>query len=799
MDYTKIKDNTLLIIPNNIKEYILKELNKTNKLVNIKIMSLNELVKKYTFDYDNNTIIYLVEKYGIKVDIALTYIKNMYYVEDKIYKSDKLNNLNKLKKELISNNLLIYDDLFNNMLKQKHIVIYGYDYIDKYTSSIINKIKNITDVEIIEKQRKNNNLVVNQFDNIDEEIEFVATKIIELINNSVDIKKIKLANISSEYEHSLTNIFKFYNIPINLNKQVSIYETKIGNKFINYCKNSNFNDAVEKLKNETNINDEETCEIINKIIDICNSYDTNIINENTHKCLIHSLKNTKIRSKNLENAVEIIDLKDNVITDDLYIFLLGFNQGTIPNIYKDEDYISDNLKDEINIETTLEKNIKEKEIITNIIKSIKNLCITYKLKTPFETYYPSGLINELNIEVVKPSIDIKNGYSNTYNKIKLTSKLDKLVKFNKIDEDLGIFYNTYKDIDYLTYDNKFSKIDSYELNDYLNNKLLLSYSSIDKFYRCKFRYYINNILKLEKFEDTFPIFIGNMFHYILSICFNHDFNFDDEWDKYLGDKELTNKEKFFMKKLKNELLFIIDTIKEQEKLSNLKNKLYEEKIYINKDKNIKITFMGIVDKLMYEEVNGQTIVAIIDYKTGNPETNLNNTIYGIEMQLPVYLYLVKNSNKFSNVKVAGFYLQKILNNEVMVKPLEDLEKVKKNNLKLQGYSNSNEEILKEFDFSYKDSEMIKSMKMSSKGFYSYAKVINDEAIDKLIDIVDKKIDTAINEILDGNFEINPKRIGNKNIGCEFCKFKDLCFMNEKDIVNLKEYRDLEFLGSDTNA
>ena len=45
--------------------------------------------------------------------------------------------------------------------------------------------------------------------------------------------------------------------------------------------------------------------------------------------------------------------------------------------------------------------------------------------------------------------------------------------------------------------------------------------------------------------------------------------------------------------------------------------------------------------------------------------NIKSTIeYGIGMQLPVYLYLAKNSNKLSNVKVAGFYLQKVLNNEV---------------------------------------------------------------------------------------------------------------------------------------
>ena len=48
------------------------------------------------------------------------------------------------------------------------------------------------------------------------------------------------------------------------------------------------------------------------------------------------------------------------------------------------------------------------------------------------------------------------------------------------------------------------------------------------------------------------------------------------------------------------------------------------------------------------------------------------------------------------------------------------------------------------------------MKVSSKGFYPYSKVIDDDKIDKLINIVDNKIDSAIDDILDGNFEINCK-------------------------------------------
>ena len=77
-----------------------------------------------------------------------------------------------------------------------------------------------------------------------------------------------------------------------------------------------------------------------------------------------------------------------------------------------------------------------------------------------------------------------------------------------------------------------------------------------------------------------------------------------------------------------------------------------------------IALIRIKKKLLYKEENNKTYLVIIDYKTGFPHTNLNNTIYGIDMQLPVYLYLAKEG-LFKDAEVIGFYLQKILNNEIV--------------------------------------------------------------------------------------------------------------------------------------
>ena len=72
-------------------------------------------------------------------------------------------------------------------------------------------------------------------------------------------------------------------------------------------------------------------------------------------------------------------------------------------------------------------------------------------------------------------------------------------------------------------------------------------------------------------------------------------------------------------------------------------------------------------------------------------------------------------------------------------------------------------------------------------------------IDLLIALVNNKIDEAIDNILDAKFDINPKRIGTDLKGCAFCKYKDICYLKEEDVINLKEYNDFSFLGGDNNA
>ena len=783
------KTNSIIITSNTSKKDILCSNN--NKLSYYKIYTLSEFNKLYYFDYNEKTIYYIMNKYNVKYEIAKIYINNLYNIDNDTYTNSKLKFLSELKQELINNKLLKINKLFNNFLNNKDIVIYNLP-ISKELNNLITSLSKNNNVEIINDKTNTYTHQIYEIDTIENEVLFVANKITELLKNNISISNIYLTNLNDEYKKLIRKIFPMYNIPYTLKNDSSIFGTFISNKFFeNY--NVDLSVTLDTLKDY--INNEESQDIYNKIINIINKYTFESNKLNVKEMIISDFKNTKLRTTDITNSVHETSLTEKNFSINDYVFLLSFNQGIIPNIYKDEDYLTDNDKKELNISYTVDKNNLEKQNTINILSNIKNLIITYKKNANGEDFSISNINEELNYEVIN-SNEYNYSYSNLYNKIKLTSLLDEYNKYGTKSDLLYTLNNHYNNLPYNTYIHKFTGINKQDLHTYLNNKITLSYSSLDKYFRCPFSFYIGNILKLNIYEETFYQLVGTLFHAILERM-PEDNLYDQTWNEELSklDHDFTEKEKFFLNKLKEELKFIIEVIKDQENFTNLHDELHEERVYTNIEGNIKITFTGIIDKIKYKQEDDTTIVAIIDYKTGNPNLDLSTIKYGIGMQLPVYLYLAKNSNKLTNVKVAGFYLQKVLNNEVTVDKTHTYQQLKKKNLLLQGYSNENISILSEFDNSYMDSNIIKSMKVKNdNSFYSYAKVLSDKSMDIIENIAHEKIKEGADLITNANFDIAPKKIGKINHGCNLCQFKDICYHTADDVVELEELKLEDILG-----
>ena len=754
-----IKDGDLVITQNHIKENILKEISKEKKLINCKFMTIEEFKRNSLPYYDEQSLYFLMKKYNLKYSAAKEYLDNIFLDE---------NHVKTYYEELKKENLIINNKYF----KPKNIIIIGYDEVEPYL------LKKINNIKVIKEKEQNYNHKVYEFETETDELVYVASKIIEDLK-TIDIEKMRLVIPNDDYLLELDRIFKLFKIPIQINNNQSIYSTKTAHTFLKELKTTkNINDALQNTPQN---------DIYNQIIDILNKYSfIKEIDSTFTEILENEFKNKKIKTKKIEGGLKVI--KPNEIYDkENHYYILGFNQNLIPKIYEESGIIPDNIKEKHGIFTTTQKNKNEKENIKKILTHFPNIYISYKLKDNFESYYPSALIEDLNLEVIKDKI--KLNHSNDYNKLLLGSLLDDYINYNEEDENINKLYPNYQDLEYKTYNNSFKGLDKDKLKQYLKGEITLSYSSMNNFFLCPFKYYIENILKLKEREDTFPILIGNLFHHCLQNLYNKDFDLDTTFTKFLEDKELSAKEEFFVQKLKNILKKDIEVINMQDNLSQFKNKLTERKIVIEKNKNLKVKFVGIVDKISMLD----NYIIITDYKTGNIETTLDNITDGLNMQLPTYIYLIKNGFE-KDKKIVGFYLQKLLNNEKIDSTKDEYA----NNLKLNGYTINDENIIKLIDETYEDSKVIKGMKTTKTGFYAYTKLIKEEEIEKISNIVSDNIDKVIKAVENADFKINPKRLDNQLISCKYCPFKDLCFYKEEDITTLKQKPFKEIVG-DENA
>lgn len=763
-------NNKILIINDYAKNILLK---KINKLLNIKIITLSELKKNYIYDYDYKSVLYVSNKYNCIPSIARKYIENTYYINNE-YKNKKIELLTKIKNDLEENNLLIKNNLYRKFLNNKDIVLYNLKYVDKYYLNIIEELSSTNNIITYNEEKETSIKKIYRCNNSEEEISFVCSKICELIKSGVDINNIKLTNVKSDYTYIIRKTFKLFNIPINIKSDESIKSTMIVKKFKELY-NENISEVMDKISELITNNYEK--DIYKSILNVVNKYSDSSYMD-VKEILFDDIDNIKIKRDELKNAVNIIDFKSDLINDNDYVFLINFNEGIIPINHKDEDYLNDIEKNNLGIDTSFTLNEKETNEVIETIKTTHNLILTYSEYNQNNKIYVSSAYSSDILEEEKINLNFNN--SNNYNKLRLLSEKDDNNKYGTLSSDLLTLSAHYKDEPYLTYNNKYKKISNNKLKNYLNKGLTLSYSSMNTFYQCSFRYYLDNILRVNKYEERFDAVLGSIFHEILSECFiNDDYDVILNYEKLISESTypFNESEKFFLENLKNELLLIIDTIKEQLKYTSLKQSMYEKEIKIDISSDVKVTFKGFVDKILYDEFNGEKIVVIIDYKTGNPLLNINNSIYGLDMQLPVYIYLIKSEIK--NVRIGGFYLQKILSN------VSNIQK-RKESLKLQGYSNEDIDILEKVDSSYENSCVIKSLRTTQNGFYSYSKIINDEQIDTLYNIVESKVKEARDKILNTEFDINPKEMDDKNIGCKFCKYKDICYMTSSDIVKLKK-------------
>ena len=709
------------------KDYILK--NKDEK-----VLTKKEFINKYYYNYEDS-ILKIMNDYNKNYEVAKEMFKYLVFTNENNAKTDKLKNLLKIKNNLIENKS------FKNYVKEQELI-----FVNIPHSKLLNEIGYFNNKEYLDNKN-----FYTLHKNITEEVIYVFEKISELINNGVLLNDIKII-YNDDYDNLIKRYAKFYSI--NMEEEIELNGTKILQDFLNNLdETSSFEKSFNLIKNKSIFKD-KILKLINRSI---SSYDFNIQKE----IFKELAKNAKISIKYKE-MLEKVDITYQ--GENKHIFILGFNDSYYPKIKKTKDYISEEEKNLLNIPNSSDEVIEQEEMFKMFISNNQNLYFSVTINN---NYKLSRYI-KFNFEEKEKEIT-NNIYSSLAHKLELSKKLDKYYKYLEKDKTLDKYYSSFNK-EYNTYSNKYNG--SIKITDPIS----LSYTSMNTYIYNPFAYYVERILKVSPYKDKFYMKTGSFFHKCLEL---------EDYDEALKEFDFNNFENEYVDRVKDEILIDIDFIKEYHKVNNFKDIKKE----IDLVKNIGIDkFEGKLDKLI---INKDTFI-IFDYKKkiSTASITIDKLNYGFNLQLPIYIYLVKNL--YPNLDFGGVYLNYLILDNYK---LTDKDKVipnyidKKNeSLKFYGFTTSEIDRIEKVDNDYLSQKYLKNLSFTkTEEISKKSKILSDIDIKNIVESVDIIIKKVIEEIKNGKFDITNKKLNNQILDTQSnYLYKDISFATEEDILDITD-------------
>jgi len=675
-------------------------------------------------------------------------MKKIYIVNDLVKKDYILKNKDEkvlTKKEFINKYYYNYEDsilkIMNDYNKNYEVAkeMFKYLVFTNENNAKTDKLKNLLEIK--------NNLIENKsFKNYVKEQELIFVNIphskllneIGCFNNKEYLDKKNFytvhKNITEEVIYVFEKISELINNGVLLNDIKIIYNDDYDNLIKRYAKFYSIN-----MEEEIELNGTKILQDFLNNLDETSSFEKSfnlIKNKSIFKDKILKLINRSISSYDFNIQKEIfkelaknskISIKYKEMLEKVDITYQGENKHIFILGFNDSYY---------------PKIKKTKDYISEEEKNLLNIPNSSDEVIEQEEMFKMFISNNQNLYF---SVTINNNY-----------KLSRYIKFNFEEKEKEITNNIYsslahklelsKKLDkYYKYLEKDKTLDKYyssfnkEYNTYSNkyngsikitDPISLSYTSMNTYIYNPFAYYVERILKVSPYKDKFYMKTGSFFHKCLEL---------EDYDEALKEFDFNK-------------------------------------------------FEGKLDKLI---INKDTFI-IFDYKKkiSTASITIDKLNYGFNLQLPIYIYLVKSL--YPNLDFGGVYLNYLILDNYK---LTDKDKVipnyidKKNeSLKFYGFTTSEIDRIEKVDNDYLSQKYLKNLSFTKTEEISQkSKILSDIDIKNIVDSVDIIIKKVIEEIKNGKFDITNKKLNNQILDTQSnYLYKDISFATEEDIVDITD-------------
>lgn len=349
----------------------------------------------------------------------------------------------------------------------------------------------------------------------------------------------------------------------------------------------------------------------------------------------------------------------------------------------------------------------------------------------------------------------------------------------------------------------------------------ISSSKIDVFENCRFRFfarYLMNLQPLRKAELS-PLEAGNYVHDVMEHMMkelNGDLLSVDEnvlklvcsrlSDEYMDNlvpaENRTKRMQAICDQIKSATSRLAVQLRKEQEQSEFRPVDFELSIgnngeirgtrYELEDGSTAVV-EGKIDRVDFYKSNETGFVRVVDYKTGEKKFNLSDVWQGLNIQMLVYLFALKNHGKErygDDLQVAG----------VLYMPSDPSPQTGENTA--TGMYTMNGLLLD-------DPKVLQAMEANGKGIFIPTKIEKGgnwkkaslgslEEFGKLEKHIDELIVSMAQAIRDGDLEAIPARKGTEHDACKYCEYKGLCDYERVDQIRKIEKLDREKIFGEEN-
>ncbi|MBQ9248089.1 MAG: PD-(D/E)XK nuclease family protein [Ruminococcus sp.] len=198
---------------------------------------------------------------------------------------------------------------------------------------------------------------------------------------------------------------------------------------------------------------------------------------------------------------------------------------------------------------------------------------------------------------------------------------------------------------------------------------------------------------------------------------------------------------------------------------------------------LRLSVRGSVDRVDRCDADGVSYIRVIDYKTGTKEFNINDILYGLNLQMFIYLYAIgqNGSERYGATTPAGVLYMPAVTPVIAADPDTPEAKIRS-------------EIMKKYAMKgvvLADADVISHMEHDAKGVYIPAKLKDGtvsatpgsiatlEELGAIFRRIDVLMTRMAESLYDGDVAAYPLK-GKKYDGCAYCAYQAVCLRQEDD-------------------